>query len=42
MFGVIMDRKVIDKFTTCIFRVRGKPLAVVNVEITKYDDSTEM
>ena len=36
-----MDRKVEGEFTSWIMRTRGKPLTVVNIEITKNDDFRE-
>ena len=38
LFKIVLDSEMEGTFTSCIFRTRRNPLAVVNIEITLTND----
>lgn len=38
LLKLILNSDVIIEFSSCIFRIRVKPMAVMDIEITKEDD----
>lgn len=37
LLEVILDREIVGEFTSCVIRIRGKPLEIVNLELIKND-----